>query len=122
MEKTPIDLNECCGEELEWRYLKDKVDHSTQKALCPTCETVYARRDKGSVMYVNKDSGYYCGSCNSKILSTRVMHAINVPLPPCAPRGFEEKVAYCPNCEEKPSFIGSEVNQEFLDKLIEKSG
>ena len=119
--KIPVDLNECCEKVLEWKYLRGKIDHKTQKALCTSCETVYARRDTGNVMYVDKDgSGSYCGSCNSEILPTKVMHPINVPLPSCAPRGFEEKVPYCPKCEEKPKFVGSKISQEFLDQLIRK--
>ncbi len=115
--ETPKDLNECCNRELEWRYLKGKIDHNQQHTICPTCETSYSKREKGKVMYVKHRNGgkYICGTCDSDILITFVHHPLNAHLPQCGGERYKEKdtevVSYCPKCEEKPFSVGSKIEE-----------
>ena len=73
----------------------------------------YLRRKGNNFAYKKTAEGYECTDCGSEIMSAIVIHPIwDGPfLGSGSGRCHNEKVPYCPKCDEKPSSSGSPIQQ-----------
>ncbi len=120
-EIIPKNLKECHETELEWKVINGR-DHIFEGAQCRFCETIYERRNTGKVIYVHRkgEGDYFCGTCDSEILSVTVAHPIHdgpFPLSGSGKCQYEE-VPYCSNCEEEPDSHGSIITRKEMDEKL----
>ena len=114
MVENKLDKTECCSIELNWTSISGCIDHILEGSKCDVCDTIYEKRNTGSVLYVRKPNDTYrCGDCGRPVFPAEVIHPVHDGLFPLSGSGRTEteNVPYCVECEDKPSVDGS-----FIDK------
>ena len=99
----------CCDQALVWEKISDdrKDDYLLEGCYCSVCLTVRERKN-GQTIYAQKEGGYVCAVCETKIVEVEILHSIQ-DIPGAAPGHGHvhiETVPYCPKCENKPNPSG----------------
>lgn len=106
-DKTEV---KCCGKPLEFKLHKGHhwQAYIPETAECRDCRSYFERKPGNQSAYRQRGNSYYCTGCGSEIRVAEVAHPVWENSNDCAGSGnvLNERVPYCPMCEEKPSAEG----------------
>jgi hypothetical protein len=109
--ETPKSLERCCEQKLDWKDFTELKDHRGKVAVCKKCSTLYEQNGETKNIYFAKlGKDYRHLGCGEEIQFISRIHPI-WEKGTCGGYGEckNEKMPYCPKCEEKPDSSGSPV-------------
>ena len=103
----------CCDTELKFVF-EGGIEEEVHGTNCLICNTIFHKKISQKHAYRFEGEDFICTKCGSEILVAEISHPIHDGPFPLSGSGkvLNEKMPFCPKCEEIPSTNGKFITSE----------